>query len=171
MHGGNLATNSTHPYRKSMYDAVLATALALDEVATSFSSSGKSLADISYNDTDMYNNITESVRNLNFSGISGPVKFGENGRNSRPIAVYQYKRNSMGKIDLLSNVIVTFDGNETTNVMEPDWHGGQRPRDRPNVMMVKLPHQLLIAFLVLIAVAIVIVAAVLVFNLVTCTTE
>ena len=87
---------NTSFYGSFYFDAVWTQVLALNVTIRN----GFNLSDYRYGNTDFSNEIRENLLSLNFTGISGQVKFNESSRFvNRIVDIYQVKNSSMRRLE------------------------------------------------------------------------
>ncbi|ELT92412.1 hypothetical protein CAPTEDRAFT_123994 [Capitella teleta] len=123
--------NNTMPfgstYRMPAYDSVWAVALALNKTLTKLIESGSSkrLEDFQYSDIEMADMITESMKEVEFEGLEGYVKFDESGGVTPNVAIEQQRgdeRIIVGWYYPATDTLEWVDGG-------PEWPGGKVPSD------------------------------------------
>lgn len=128
-----------------MYDAVLAGAIALDGIEETLSINNMSLSDLSYNDSNITDAISNVLNTTNFTGVSGKVSFVNRSRNG-VLALYQYVVVNGAAVKRL---LALYNVNETRSIInnlaflpgrEPQWAGNRtsHPLDRSRTDVIYL---------------------------------
>lgn len=162
-----------HNYVPFTYDAIYAMALALHATEEELRAGGNiTLANFTYADSTITDLIFKHLNNTNFTGISGVVRFDEDGTRIGLNAIYQLRRNEDDRLipELLAINDPADDPEDGVEFMlDPIWRTstGIPPSDRRTPMYNYLDRDLIITCGVFTGLAIITAIALIVFNIVT----
>ncbi|XP_064650354.1 gamma-aminobutyric acid type B receptor subunit 1-like [Lineus longissimus] len=133
----NVYLNNTNPNRvvgypeaPLAYDAVWATALALDKVTKRLAAKNRSIEEFHYHNKEIYDEIFKAVNETKFLGVSGPVYFTKSGDRIAWTQIEQMvdgKYNKVGYYDYFTNNLSWLGGEK--------WIGGKPPPDQTAIVL------------------------------------